>query len=1467
MTPLIPAHARFLALLLLGLIAAELRAQESGGRGPETWVITIGIDGYTSFPRCKGAVYDARAVGRALVQAGWGDDHVLFLNDHGDRKPGNATEAARPLLPTRANLDWAMDQWLARRLKPDDVAVLYFAGHAIALPPRADAPPGTRPRDYLLPIDARPEDLDGTGWLPVAALDRLAASSRNAFLFWLDTSTQGRGQRVTDAMELWPSGGRLLDALARWPNVGVWLAAERAVAAEGSAPGHLSPFAAGLLGALGTRVRPSSLGGALHAMRANRAVMRQGFVARGGVAPGLSLWPGQMKRPARPVRALVVQRGHADRICGLAATADGREIVTASMDATLRVWKAADRSLYQVRAGLARRGIRSLALSPDGRWAVTGDGAGQVHVWDRVDQVSRHTAGAPPHAGSVEVVALLPGSQRFVSLDARQGKLLFWDVTDPAPRPRSLIEAGTMGLACASGAVPEAAAEAGAAPPALAASCSDGRIRLFRADGSAFAVQEGLDEPSTALDLSADGWTLAIGGEKGSVVFREAVTGRVIARRRLEGTIDAVHWADSNHVAVSTGEAVVLVPLAEELAVERHAVEGGVGALVCSADGAYLAATSATAGGRVHLWQIHGEKAPAMERVPLGGEGQSAPGGPRNATAVVVAFAPDATSVMAGDAEGGLRAWSLPEGSPRFDLAPNRRKVAALSVADDGAHLLQISGEGVAQVWDLTRGRGVRTLAGRWTSGALLPDHTTVVLTEDADRGGGVVLVDHGSGAVRPVTFERPAAAGSNLPAATVFDRVVAAPGGRTIAAGSSPGNRALVCVWDVTTGALVHTIRDESALTRTALDLARDGRHLLVGFDEALKVWDLAAVERPPPIVRSFRADAPVETAALGPAATVAVGTRAGRVLLARGGHGLQTLPGDPFDGPVKAVAFTPDGRFLGAAGGGGRLAVWALETQVKPVPLAPAPQHDGPINALVAWPGSRLIVTGSDDTTIRFWSLDEARLIGTFAALTPSAATSAASAAGPAPADWVVFTPDGLFDSSPRGGDAVRWAYDGEVRALEQYERQAFYRLRLGEELRRGRAVAAGTLPDQPPPALTLELDAARRRADREALLTITLREPELSDVRLYQNGVPVQARDDFEKTSDPRRLLARVALRPGVNRFYAMASRSGSVDGRSQEVEARFDGAELPGQLHVLALGVSTYRRRALRYADVDAQEMAAYLHRRSIELTGKEGLSQVLVNEQVTVKNVENALLALRDRVQGRPQDTVVLFLAGHTTVSGDRFSMLLPTYPFPEGDPGQTSTRGFESIGRIENDGVLPYSIIYSNLARLAALQRLIIIDACRAEAIFSDPVVQSIQRFLATGARGARTAYILATQRGNPAGEAAELGHGLLTYDLLRGMEAPLAGPAADDPPLFRSIPNADFDADGTINAAELRRFAELTLPSLIQRYQPRIPAGDEGGKDARRAKDGPAPLALEIDAEDAVFPVVPLKPHRPGGS
>ena len=55
---------------------------------------------------------------------------------------------------------------------------------------------------------------------------------------------------------------------------------------------------------------------------------------------------------------------------------------------------------------------------------------------------------------------------------------------------------------------------------------------------------------------------------------------------------------------------------------------------------------------------------------------------------------------------------------------------------------------------------------------------------------------------------------------------------------------------------------------------------------------------------------------------------------------------------------------------------------------------------------------------------------------------------------------------------------------------------------------------------------------------------------------------------------------------------------------------------------------------------------------------------------------SAFTELGREVRGRPQDTVVLFLAGHTGVfDNERFCLLLPKYPFPADAPLMVAVRG------------------------------------------------------------------------------------------------------------------------------------------------------------------------------------------------
>lgn len=79
-------------------------------------------------------------------------------------------------------------------------------------------------------------------------------------------------------------------------------------------------------------------------------------------------------------------RGHEDTVFCVGFSPDGRELATASADASIRLWNMRDGSLRRI---IPRRPphtpVSSLAFSADGRFEAMGTGDGRVRVWDAQD--------------------------------------------------------------------------------------------------------------------------------------------------------------------------------------------------------------------------------------------------------------------------------------------------------------------------------------------------------------------------------------------------------------------------------------------------------------------------------------------------------------------------------------------------------------------------------------------------------------------------------------------------------------------------------------------------------------------------------------------------------------------------------------------------------------------------------------------------------------------------------------------------------------------------------------------------------------------------------------------------------------------------------------------------------------------------------------------------------------------------
>jgi hypothetical protein len=292
------------------------------------------------------------------------------------------------------------------------------------------------------------------------------------------------------------------------------------------------------------------------------------------------------------------------------------------------------------------------------------------------------------------------------------------------------------------------------------------------------------------------------------------------------------------------------------------------------------------------------------------------------------------------------------------------------------------------------------------------------------------------------------------------------------------------------------------------------------------------------------------------------------------------------------------------------------------------------------------------------------------------------------------------------------------------------------------------------------------------------------------------------------------------------------------------------------------VSEYwpREHALQFADRDAGKLAEFLHGNGLR-AGVPGLKIVLTDKAVTTEKVNEAFATIRALVKDRPEDTVVVFLAGHADLLHGRFVLLLSSFPF-RARPADERVLG--SRGSIDPDTILPYVALYRNIARLGALQRMVVIDACQAEAIGDDPGVRKIQETVDVGSQKARTAYLLAARRGEPATESAALEHGLLTYALLKGLgETNLESVAGLS--VFDDLPNADRNRDQVITTEELRWYVATTVPALAYRFPNLVQRAGVDGPLPPLRPDANQRQIPRIQASDTSFSIIALPTETAG--
>jgi WD40 repeat protein/uncharacterized caspase-like protein len=526
-----------------------------------------------------------------------------------------------------------------------------------------------------------------------------------------------------------------------------------------------------------------------------------------------------------------------------------------------------------------------------------------------------------------------------------------------------------------------------------------------------------------------------------------------------------------------------------------------------------------------------------------------------------------------------------------------------------------------------------------------------------------------------------------------------------------------------------------------------------------------------------------------------------------------------------VTQVAFSRDGRFLASSSSDNTIKIWDVAARRE---LRTLIGHTTNIDSIDFSPDGRLLASASDDGATFLWDANTGEHLLTLISIDDGG-------------EWMVVTPQGLFDGTPVSWNQILWRYNQDtfnVAPIEWFFNEFYYPGLLAEVVAGKRPTVSEDVSkkDRRQPVVKLSLSPQPGAqidgvaiASRKVKIKIEVADAPADkdysqgagarDLRLFRNGSLVKVwHGDVLNGQSATSFEEEITLAAGANRLTAYAFNKDNV--KSKDAQLPLTGADSlkrAGIAYIIAVGINEYANPEynLKYAVADAESFGAELRNRQTQVGGFEHIEVVpLLNQNATKANILSALKrlagapdepslkeapGLNSLKRAEPEDTVVIYFAGHGTAQDQRF-YLIPQDLGYTGDRNKLTEKGLQTI--------LSHSI--SDLELEAAVEGmdaghlLLVIDACNS----GQALEAEEKRRGPMNSKGlAQLAYekgmyiLTAAQSYQAALEAAQLGHGLLTYALV---EEGLKTAIADTEP-----------KDGVVNAKEWLDFATERVPQM----------------------------------------------------
>ena len=1046
--------------------------------------------------------------------------------------------------------------------------------------------------------------------------------------------------------------------------------------------------------------------------------------------------------------------------------------------------------------------IYSVAISPDGRYALSGSGAKTVILWDI--STGRQIRTLEGHTGRVCSVAFSPDGQ-YAASGSMDSTVKLWEVS--TGREVWTRKADSYSLWVYSVIF--------SPNGQYLASGSDYDIKLWEISTGKEVWKLHAPLMLDSFAVSPDGKYVLLGSlhDAGVRLWEMSTDREVRTLKGHSGGVLSVAFSPDGLYALSgsADETVKLweVSTGKELKTFKGH-PGDVRSVVFSPDGKYVLSGSSfrplEAGSLVP--ENHEETIKLWE-VSTGREVRTLKGHSEVVNSIV--FSPDGRYALSGGTDATIKLWEISTGREIRALTGHSSAVYSLAISPDGRHALTANDDKTAKLWEISTGREIRALTGHSgpiSSAAFSPDGR-YALTGSDDKTVKLWEVSTG----REVRTLK----GHPLTVMTV----AFSPDGRYALSGVADLLPYLtdIILWEVATGREVRRLKGHVGVLSVAF--SPDGQYALSGgmhdsdYGGGIKLWEVSTGRE----IRTLAGhESGVNSVAFSADGRYAISGGSGgddtiKIWDLSTGREIRILRGHL--GSVSSVALSPDGRYALSGGEDDQtVKLWEVSTGRE---IRTLKGHASSVRSVAFSPDGRHIFSGSVNGDMRIWNLDTGNEICTMVGFNDG--------------EWITITPEGYYNSSLNGHRYLNVRMGMKVYGIDQFY-DVFYRPDIlmaklkGEDIKPLITLTIDDAIKNPPPEVDFTTVPSNSTSP-QAKVCYQAKDTGggIGEVRLFHNGKLIQSdgfyrdvarttagkiqlasldsksiREDMrsivvKSTMDVSPIVSKakegdifkdclvVDAVPGENEVSISAfNKNNTVQSYMKTTSFMANIKAEDSHLYMMLVGIDQYNDQSvnLKYAVKDAKDIKDKLIRQSKTLYKPENIhSVILTDKEATKANIQSQLSILSKKI--KPADSFMIFVAGHGVLLQNQYFML---------------THDFN--GTIKDSSMISSNEIVEASKQIKSLSQLFIFDTCHAGGV--DYIVSGLYDARMSVLAKKMGLHIYASANDQQAAMDGYNGNGLFTYTLLAGLN---------------NNKDADKYKDGKVSIVGLGEYSKQTTTNI----------------------------------------------------